>query len=511
MQHTFVSGIAAAGTGTTALAPRHATIARPSGAPHRQRIAVVGSGISGMASAWLLSQHHDVTVYEKANRFGGHSHTVDVVVNGRSTAVDTGFIVYNEACYPNLSALFRHFDVATRATDMSLAISFDAGRFEYGGDNLNTLFAQRRNLVRPRFWAMLRDLVRFYREAPRHLGHFDGLSIGDWLTRQRFGAAFRDDHLLPMAASIWSASPSQLLDYPAEAFVQFCENHGLLRFSGRPQWRTVSGGSIEYVKKLTAGYRPARGSDGTATRTAGADGVAPIRVLSGAASIARLTAVGQSRPIVAIRCVDGSVEHFDAVVMASHADETLALLDDPSDDEHALLQTFRYADNRVLLHSDTTLMPQRRNIWSSWNYLGSRHATSPTLCLTYWMNRLQHLDNALPLFVTLNPARDPQAGLLHKALHYRHPIFNVQTLAAQQQLWTLQGRRATWFCGAYFGAGFHEDGLQAGLHVAEALGGVARPWQVDHASSRIHVSPHEPTIGRTAGFAPQDALIEARG
>jgi predicted NAD/FAD-binding protein len=459
-----------------------------------------------MASAWLLAKRHDVTVYEKASRLGGHSNTVEVEKNGIRTAVDTGFIVYNEPCYPNLSAMFRHFEVPTRATDMSLAVSLDDGALEYGGEGLNTLFAQRGNVVSPRFWSMLRDLVRFYRLAPRHLGQFGAMSIGDWLDKHAFGRAFRDDHLMPMAAAIWSAPAAQLLAYPAEAFVQFCENHGLLRFVNRPQWRTVAGGSIEYVKKLTSGF-------GTA-----------ITVLPGAVSLIRESSGG-----VAIRCANDETARYDAVVIATHADEALALLDDPSDEEQELLQAFRYSDNRALLHSDPSLMPHRRAVWSSWNYLGRRNAgdgagpltnvvgavsadaarsrgelktelqpdaqaESQTLCLTYWMNRLQHLDPALPLFVTLNPERDPVKGSCHYETSYSHPIFNLETLAAQKRLWNLQGRRGTWFCGSYFGAGFHEDGLQAGLAVAEQLGGVMRPWQLVEPSTRIHLLPNWPPL-----------------
>lgn len=470
----------------------------------RQRIAIIGTGISGMSAAWLLSTKHDVTIYEKAARLGGHSNTVEVHSKGIHCAVDTGFIVYNEACYPNLSALFRYFAVPTQATDMSLGISLDDGALEYAGDGFGTLFAQRRNLLNPRFWSMLRDLVRFYRQAPRHLGQFGNLSIGEWLDVNRFGQAFRDDHLIPMAASIWSAPASRVLDYSAEAFVRFCENHGLLRFSGRPLWRTVEGGSIEYVKKLCAEVGRS------------------IRRMPGAAAISRSAprSAGNDFP-VAIRCVDGSSAHYDAVVIATHADEALTLLEDPSAEESALLGAFRYTQNRVYLHSDPALMPKRRAVWSSWNYLGRRAPFTPeldqridsgappqpseTLCLTYWMNRLQHVDGRLPLFVTLNPAKVPAKDTLHYETDYAHPLFDLGTLAAQQRLWNLQGQRGSWFCGAYFGSGFHEDGLQSALAVAEQLGQVERPWQVERPSARIHVIA--PEIGRHAtpaftGVAP---------
>ena len=469
MHHTFV---------------RDRAPAAPLGRP--KRIAVLGTGISGMAAAWLLSEHHEVTIYEKASRVGGHSNTVEVEAAGKRIPVDTGFIVYNEHCYPNLTAMFRHFDVPTQETDMSLAVSLDDGALEYAGEGLNTLFAQRRNLFRPRFWSMLRDLLRFYREAPTHLGRFGDVSIGDWLEKQGFGRAFLDDHLMPMAASIWSAPAARLLDYPAEAFVQFCENHGLLKLSNRPQWRTVSGGSIEYVKKLTAGFnhriqvRPeAVSMSRSAPYAPGDDGARAGRLVGAPA--------GGRDGDIAIRCARGDVARYDAVVIATHADEALALLDDPSEEESALLGAFRYSHNRAFLHSDPGLMPHRRTVWSSWNYVGRRPSTS--LSLTYWMNRLQHLDQSVSLFVTLNPERLPDRDLLHYETTYTHPIFNVDTLAAQKRLWHLQGQRNTWFCGAYFGAGFHEDGLQAGLAVAEQLGETTRPWQVDNPSSRIHLHP----------------------
>lgn len=427
------------------------------------RIAVIGSGISGMAAAWLLSERHHVTVYEKAARLGGHTNTVSVAGPRGSIAVDTGFIVYNEPAYPNLTALFRHLGVVTKPSDMSFAVSLDDGGFEYAGTDLDGLFAQRRNLVSPRFWSMLLDLRRFYRDATRDAPTLGTLSLGAYLERHRFGAAFRDDHLLPMAAAIWSAPSRTLLDYPAASFIRFCENHGLLRISGRPIWRTVAGGARRYIEALTARY---------ADR---------IRVDRGATAVVR-TANG-----VRVRDAGGTIEDFDHVVFACHGDQALALLDDADEHERAGLGAFRYSVNRALLHADPSLMPKRRRVWASWNYLGGRTTAAATrdLCVTYWMNRLQGIDAEQPLFVTLNPVREPKAGAVFREELYDHPIFDADALAAQQAVWSRQGARNTWFCGAHFGSGFHEDGLQSGLAVAERLGGVRRPWPVAGESDRI--------------------------
>ncbi len=427
------------------------------------RIAVIGSGISGMAAAWLLSECHDVTVYEKDARLGGHTNTVDVPGPSGAIAVDTGFIVYNEPAYPNLTALFRHLGVATKASDMSFAVSLDDGGFEYAGTDLNGLFAQRRNLVSPRFWSMLRDLRRFYRDATRDAASLGTLSLGGYLERHGFGAAFRDDHLLPMAAAIWSAPSRTLLDYPAASFIRFCDNHGLLRISGRPVWRTVAGGARGYIEVLTARY---------ADR---------IRLGCGA------TAVSRTVSGVRVRDANGAIEDFDHVVLACHGDQALALLDDADPQERAGLGAFRYSRNRALLHRDPMLMPKRERVWASWNYLGNRTtaATTRQLCVTYWMNRLQDLPADQPLFVTLNPVREPKAGTVIREECYDHPIFDADALAAQQMVWSRQGARNTWFCGAHFGSGFHEDGLQSGLAVAERLGGVRRPWDVVGHSDRV--------------------------
>jgi predicted NAD/FAD-binding protein len=309
---------------------------------------------------------------------------------------------------------------------------------------------------------MLADLVRFYRRAPRDAATYDDpdISLGEYLERSRYGAAFRDDHLLPMASAIWSAAPAQMLAYPAAAFIRFHNNHGLLQLRNRPAWETVVGGSRSYVDRLVAGF---------AHR---------IRLESAVRSVRR------EHGAVVITDVRGRSERFDHVVLASHADQSLAMLADKSLREERLLGSFRYSRNLAVLHTDESFMPQRHSVWSSWNYMGAG-SDRAGVCITYWMNRLQNIPIEQPLFVTLNPPRPPRAGtLLHSAI-YHHPIFDAAAMAAQRQLWLLQGERNTWFCGAYFGAGFHEDGLQAGLGVAEQLGGLRRPWWVANESGRI--------------------------
>lgn len=430
------------------------------------KIAVIGTGISGMAAAWLLSSGHEVTVYERADRIGGHSNTVDARTPNGVVPVDTGFIVYNEQTYPNLTALFDHLNVASEATEMSLGVSLRDGELEYAGENLATVFAQKRNLVSPRFWSMLRDLRRFYRDAPadmRRLG--SQATLGDYLKLGGYGDAFRDDHLLPMAAAIWSAPAQAMLDYPAAAFIRFQDNHGLLKLTNRPVWRTVKGGSRAYVSQITRPYASRiRLNETMLSIRRHADGVDVISPVSGA-------------------------ERYDHIVLATHADQALALLSDATATERALLTPFRYSRNLAVLHSDQRLMPKRRQIWSSWNYIGTRRAgDDDALTVTYWMNRLQNLGTEMPLFVTLNPTQPPHAGTIFHSEIYEHPLLDTAAMAAQTKLWSLQGRNRTWFCGAYFGAGFHEDGLQAGLAVAEELGGVRRPWRVENESGRIHLN-----------------------
>lgn len=451
-----------------------ATAASAAGRP--LDIAVIGSGISGMSAAWLLSQRHRVTVYESADRVGGHSNTVEAQGPDGPVAVDTGFIVYNTANYPNLIALFDHLGVTTQSSDMSFSVSLDEGGFEYAGTDLFGLLAQRRNIARPRFWRMMCDIVRFYRAAPALLSRPDAdrLTLGAFLDAEGYSDSFIHNHLLPMGAAIWSASLDGMRAHPAAAFVAFFQNHGLLNLVDRPEWRTVSGGSRAYVARLTGAYRDR------------------IRLNCGVHALRRPAGEGK----VAVHDTRGGHETYDHVVVAAHADQALAMLADADPQEREILGAFRYQANETVLHGDPALMPRRQRAWASWNYLGrTAEDGSRAVCVTYWMNLLQGLDRRIPLFVTLNAdqfGQTPKPETVIRRFAYEHPLFTCDALAAQARLWDIQGGRNTWFCGSYFGAGFHEDGLQAGLAVAEALGGQRRPWSVTGESARIPTPPPMP-------------------
>ncbi len=426
------------------------------------RIAVIGTGIAGNAAAWALatSSGHDVTVYEKDERFGGHSATVEIDYDGTAIAVDTGFIVYNELNYPNLTQLFAHLGVATEPSDMSFSVSAKGGSFEWSGQTehrkiINGLFARRRNIVSPGYIRMLAEIMRFNRTVPKHRqeGRLAGLSLGDYVAQEGFTRRFREDYLGPMGGAIWSTPPARMMDYPAESFVTFFENHRLLHWN-RPVWRTVTGGSRRYVEKLTAAFRH---------RT---------RLGAGVTSVRR-DAFG-----VDVTDTRGETVRYDQVVIAAHSDQALAMLADSTDAERGILGDVGFRANDVWLHRDPSFMPRRKAAWSAWNVRKSDddHAD---LCVTYWMNALQpSIDRRHPLFVTLNPQRPPRPEHVFGRFTYDHPQYDAAAIGAQRRLPSIQGQNRTWFCGAWTAYGFHEDGLRSGLAVAEALGSVI-PWRTN--------------------------------
>lgn len=421
----------------------------------RLRIAVVGSGISGASAAWALSKSHDVTLFEADKRAGGHTATVDIDYDGTPVSVDTGFIVYNELNYPNLTALFSHLGVQTHPSSMSFAMSLDGGKLEWNGSSYGSLFARKRNALSPSFLMMLREVLRFNRRcvADRDSGSLSGLSIGDYLVRERFSPGFRDNYLVPMAAAIWSTPSARMLDFPAETFITFFDNHRLIH-DERPQWRTVTGGARAYMNRLIAEIGHHR-----------------VRLGSPVRQVVRL---GDG---VQVLTASGGHETFDRVVLACHSDQALALLADPSADERAVLSAIRYAPNRVVLHRDTALMPRRRGVWASWNYMrNSTDTGKSSVAVTYWMNSLQGIAETMPLFVTLNPHIEPRAETVFGEWSFEHPLFDATAIAAQRRLDALQGARHTWYAGAWTGFGFHEDGLKSGLAAVRALGGII-PWE----------------------------------
>jgi predicted NAD/FAD-binding protein len=418
----------------------------------KPKLAVIGAGIAGMSMAWLARDAFDVTLYEAESRLGGHADTQLITLDGVEVAVDTGFIVLNDRNYPNLEGFFRELGVTTHDTEMSFGVSIGDGALEYGGSNLGQMFAQKSNLLRPRFWRMIQDILKFNREAPALLDTASVETLGDYLDRNKYGVGFMEDHILPMGAAIWSASVAGMRAFPARHFVRFFHNHGLLTINDRPQWRTVTGGSRQYVAKLRAvlGDRVRAGE--------------PVRqVARGDGAVAVTT--------------DADTRHYDQVVLACHADQALAMIAAPSAGERAVLGAVGFQPNRAVLHTDTRLMPRRRAVWSAWNYL-SRDAGDHgnAISVTYWMNALQGMQTAKPLLVSLNPLIEPDPAQVLLSRDYTHPRFDTAAMAAQEALPGIQGQDRLWFAGAWTGWGFHEDGIASAVRVGQALG-LAVPWQ----------------------------------
>ena len=424
-------------------------------------VAVIGTGIAGNAAAWALSQRYPVTVYERDIRPGGHSHTVTVDYDGMPIPVDIGFIVYNELNYPDLTALLAHLNVETVQSCMSFAVTADAGRFEWkgGGDTwpetAKGLFAQKRNLLSPSYLWMLRDILSFNDTSVKDYadGVLQGLSLGAYFKMRGFAPRLLSDYLAPMGAAIWSAPADRILEFPAENFVAFFSNHRLLQYD-RPKWRSIKGGSQVYVDRLTAAFRD--------------------RIRLGCA----VTSITRTDHGVVVQDSHGHSDTYDHVVIASHSDQALAILSDADVSERSVLGDIRYAPNTVYLHRDPRLMPKRKAAWASWNFLRWKRDGAPVndVAVTYWMNPLQGIDEAKPLFVSLNPPFAPDPDLTFGRYLCDHPQYDTAAFAAQKRLPGIQGKRHTWFCGAWTGYGFHEDGLRSGLAVAESLG-ASVPWR----------------------------------
>ncbi|MBL0918870.1 MAG: FAD-dependent oxidoreductase [Hydrogenophaga sp.] len=439
--------------------PHSGHTARP-----QPRVAVIGSGISGLAAAHTLQGLADVSLFEAGDWFGGHTHTVNVTLpDARGVpatfGVDTGFLVLNERTYPNLIALFNQLGVPMAASDMSFSVQVPGAgprgaALEWSGSDLSTVFSQRGNLLRPRFWRMLADILRFNSLCTRLAERGDDLRpgspllqpLGDFLRSHGFSAEFRDWYFLPMLGCIWSCPTDQMLRFPVATMVRFCHNHGLIQVANRPRWFTVAGGARQYVQKIVAGVGDAR----LAT---------PVRQLV--------------RDAQGVRVVtDQQAERFDAVVLACHTDQALRLLGDAaSTDEREVLGAIRYQPNRAVLHTDTSVLPGDPRAWAAWNYERAAHdgTESARVCLHYLLNRLQPLPVAQPVLVSLNPQREIAPSHVLGAWDYDHPVFDLGAIEAQSRVPALQGRQRTWFAGAWCGYGFHEDGLKAGLHAARGL------------------------------------------
>lgn len=430
----------------------------------RKRVAVIGSGISGLSAAWFLSQKHEVVLLEKNSKLGGHTNTITLDIEGKQQPVDTGFIVFNTPNYPNLTAMFAHLNVATQDTEMSFSVTADAGTLEYSGNNLNTLFAQRRNLLSVAHWKMISEILRFNKQAKKDLKRqlSSEICLGDYLDEHGFSERMRDYYLLPMAAAIWSCPVETMMKFPVGSFLQFFENHGLLNVEDRPQWESVVNGSEQYIKSILA-------LNAFEVKLDSAVGL--VSPLPDKAGLQVLTQQGESY-------------EFDEVVFASHADETYGMLDTSLKPDFAILDNFKYQENIAYLHSDLNLMPKRKLAWAAWNYLRDTSNLQHPVAVTYWMNLLQNLPVETPLLVTLNPGTPPEEAKTYQKIVYQHPVFDEAAMSSQSKLCELQGKHNLWFCGSYFGYGFHEDGLTSSVDLA-GLWNILLPWQTPLADKDV--------------------------
>jgi predicted NAD/FAD-binding protein len=432
------------------------------------KIAVIGSGISGLSCAWRLSRSgYDVTLFEENDYFGGHTHTVDVTLDGVKHGVDTGFLVFNHKTYPQLTKLFAELNVETAATDMSFSVKLPLGKgkrtLEWAGGNLDAVFAQRRNILSPRFIRMLRDILRFNQQATA-LAVSDQTvevgSLGAYLKQHHYSEEFRDWYLLPMAGCIWSCPTEQMLAFPITSFIRFCHNHGLLQVNDRPQWQTVKGGARQYVEKMLADI--------------------PRKYLcTPVISVHRATLDNIS--MIKVEARNGT-HMFDHVVLAGHSDQSLQLLQDATMAERDLLSVIKYQPNRAVLHLDTSCLPENRKTWSAWNYQ-SESGKEPRVCVHYLLNQLQPLPFKQPVIVSLNPTHAPRADSVLGSFDYAHPVFDSAAVAAQHKLASIQGQQNTWFAGAWTGYGFHEDGLKSGLAVAHDIMRISASPSMQHCAA----------------------------
>lgn len=418
------------------------------------KIAVIGSGISGLSAAWLLNrvEGNEVTLFEAANYLGGHSNTVDVTLEGITHPVDTGFLVHNPNTYPNLIALFKFLEIEVVETDMSFSVKLDDRKIEWSGDNLFTVFAQKINLFRPSFWRMVLDILRFNKEANKNLelSRKEKLSLGELLSKNKYSAEFRDWYLVPMGAAIWSTSTEEILLFPAENFLQFCLNHSLLQVEGRPLWRTVKNGSRVYVQKMAKD----------------------------------LPRIFLNEPVMEVKreinqvmvVTNNRSEKFDKVIFATHSDQTLGILKDISPAEKEVLENIRYQPNKAYLHTDSSLLPKSEKLWSAWNYISETDKLNKrAVAVSYLINKLQPLPFKTPVIVTLNPPHSPDPKKVLRIFEYDHPVFDQPAINSQALVHSIQGKNNTYFAGAWCGYGFHEDGLKSGIEVANLLG-AKLPW-----------------------------------
>jgi predicted NAD/FAD-binding protein len=413
------------------------------------KIAIIGTGISGLGAAYLLHREHDLVIYEKNAYVGGHSRTIDIPVEHGTLPVDTGFIVFNDWNYPNLLGLFNQINVPYQKSDMSFGVSINNGWLEYSSGGL---FAQRKNILRPQYWRMLLDVFKFNKQALAYINQDPSISLGDCLERLKMGAWFKQYYILAMGAAIWSCPVDTIMKFPAQTFLRFFKNHGLLSINDRPQWYTVTGGSREYKQRLIQPFQE------------------HILLNNGA------TKVTQKGKQVEVIDSYGAARLFDHVIFACHADEALQMIDGPTPEETAVLSSFQYQHNAIVVHSDTSFMPQHQQCWASWVYLSEQQNKNTGVSLSYWMNNLQSLDTTTPVIITLNPARRPKEALIMDEHSFTHPIFDYNAIIAQDKIADMQGKRQLWFCGAYQRYGFHEDGLLSAVNVVKGLGG-SIPWE----------------------------------